>query len=240
MTNSILWTKIQNFQLDDSSSQFTFSQRLARDNNWTSTYTQKTIQEYKRFMYLCCVSNQSITPSDAVDQVWHLHLTYTKSYWVDFCKHTLEKEIHHNPTKGGKSEKKKYHNCYDHTFTIYEEEFEETPPSNIWLNNTSRFTQINFKRINVDNYWMIKKPTSLRNSTAVTLLLVLIASFYIQAEGDFMTFFVISIVIIIIGSIIYKSKGKRNNNTDGCNDSIHWWDSDSDNDSDSGCSGCGD
>lgn len=236
MKNSILWDKIQNFQLDNPSAQFTFSQRLARDNNWSSDVTQKTIQEYKKFIYLCCVSNQSITPSDAVDQVWHLHLTYTKSYWVDFCKHTLEKEIHHNPTKGGTSEKKKYNDCYDHTFTMYTQEFGEHPPQDIWLDSTTRFTQINYKRINVDNYWMIKKPTTLRNSSLIlAALIALIASLYIQAQGSFIIIFIFIAILVII-SIFNKGKGNGN----GCSyddDYSDWGDSDS---GCSGCSGCGD
>ncbi len=236
MKNSILWTKIQNFKLDNPSAQFTFSQRLARDNNWSSDVTQKTIQEYKKFIYLCCVSEQSITPSDAVDQVWHLHLTYTKSYWVDFCKHTLEKEIHHNPTKGGTSEKEKYNNCYDHTFMMYTQEFGENPPQDIWLDSTTRFTQINYKRINVDNYWMIKKPTTLRNSSLVmAALIALIASLFIQAQGSFIIIFIFIAILIII-SIFNKGKGNGN----GCSyddDYSDWGDSDS---GCSGCSGCGD
>lgn len=237
MKNSILWTKIQNFKLDNPSAQFTFSQRLARDNNWSTVFTQKTIQEYKKFIYLCCVSDQSITPSDAVDQVWHLHLTYTKSYWVDFCKHTLEKEIHHNPTKGGTSEKEKYTNCYDYTFMMYTQEFEENPPQDIWLDNTTRFTQINFKRINVDNYWMIKKPITLRNSSLVmAALIALIASLFIQAQGSFIIIFIFIAILVII-SIFNKGKGNGNDNDCSYDDYSDWGDSDS---GCSGCSGCGD
>ncbi len=107
MKHQNLWDKIESFQLDDLNANFTFSKRLARDNGWTFTFSKKVIAEYKKFIYLCCISENPITPSDAVDQAWHLHLTYTKSYWKDFCSNTLNREIHHNPTKGGDSEQQK-------------------------------------------------------------------------------------------------------------------------------------
>ncbi|MUV03051.1 hypothetical protein GN157_04950 [Flavobacterium rakeshii] len=94
-----LWDKISNFRLDDPDASFTFSARLARENGWTKEYTNSVIEEYRKFIFLCCVSKSSATPSDPVNQVWHLHLTYTKSYWINFCKSTLQREIHHNPTK---------------------------------------------------------------------------------------------------------------------------------------------
>ncbi|WP_299684406.1 hypothetical protein [uncultured Dokdonia sp.] len=236
MRDTALWSRINAFTLDDTNATFTFSKRLARDNNWSKDFTEKTIQEYKKFIYLCCVSSESITPSDAVDQVWHLHLTYTKSYWIDFCKNTLQKEIHHNPTKGGDQEKKKFNSCYNATFDRYKEEFQETPPAAIWLDTKTRFAQINFQRINIDKYWMIKKPTSLRLSSLVlTLVLTLIASLYIQAKGSFIIFLFI-IVLIIIAGIANKGKGK--NNDSGC--TYDDYDSDWGDSGCSGCSGCGD
>ena len=45
------------------------------------------------------VSDHPVTPSIEVDQVWHLHLIYTRQYWNDFAKH-MPFEPHHGPTKG--------------------------------------------------------------------------------------------------------------------------------------------
>ncbi|GAA4338966.1 hypothetical protein GCM10023149_49350 [Mucilaginibacter gynuensis] len=99
-TETSLWQKIQSFQLDQPDADFSFSARLARENGWTAAYTHRVINEYKKFIFLCCVSEQGVTPSDPVDQAWHLHLTVTRSYWIDLCRDTLGSEIHHNPTKG--------------------------------------------------------------------------------------------------------------------------------------------
>ena len=191
------------------------------------------IEEYKKFIYLCCVSNNQITPSDAVDQVWHLHLTYTKSYWIKLCKETLGKEIHHNPTKGGKIEKEKFSNCYDATFDIYKTEFKVTPPNSIWLNNKKRFKEVNFKRINIDSFWLIIKPSKQFLFTSKLLIILLIVPLlFIRAKdslSDSSSIIIILIVIIVIISI----KNKKNNNN-GCSYDDHY------DDGCSGCSGCGD
>jgi len=38
--------------------------------------------------------------SDAVDQVWHAHLTYTREYWDTFCGRVLGRPLHHTPGNG--------------------------------------------------------------------------------------------------------------------------------------------
>ncbi|MBU3011054.1 hypothetical protein KO506_06545 [Polaribacter vadi] len=233
MKNEKLWIKIKNFNLDDESSDFPFSKRLARDNNWEIKFALKSILEYKKFIYLCCVSNKQITPSDAVDQVWHLHLTYTKSYWKTFCNETLGKEIHHNPTKGGTNEREKFSDCYDSTFEIYKSEFKETPPNSIWLNNKKRFKEVNFKRINIDSFWLIKKPSKqfLFAFKLLTILLI-IPLLFIRAK-DSLTDSSSIIIVLVVVIILITLKSKNNNNNNGCSyDDFH------DDGCDSGCSGC--
>lgn len=153
-----LWLRIKNFELDDQDSQLTFTDRLAKENGWTYEFSIRAIVEYKKFIYLICVSEQPITPSDEVDQVWHLHLIYTRSYWKEFCGKTLNREVHHGPTKGGSLEKEKYNDSYNKAFEMYREVFREEPPADIWPDQKSRFTRINFKRICLDENWVIKKP----------------------------------------------------------------------------------
>lgn len=237
MKDQTLWRKIQSFALDQKDSEFTFSKRLARDNDWTIDYSKKVIEEYKKFIYLCCISNKQITPSDAVDQAWHLHLTYTKSYWKEFCAHTLKKEIHHNPTKGGSSEREKFSNCYDQTFQVYREEFGEDPDSKIWFDNKKRFKEINFKRINASKYWMIRKPATKYLTIARHFtLVVLIPMLFVRAMGDFVAGLIV--FAILVGFMIFKGIGSDGD--DGCSGCS--WDSSCSYDSgcsSSGCSGCG-
>lgn len=75
-----LYQRIQAFPLDTADARLPFSQRLARDNGWTIEYTHRVIDEYKKFIFLAVVAEHPVTPSDQVDQVWHLHLLYTRSY----------------------------------------------------------------------------------------------------------------------------------------------------------------
>ena len=81
-----LWQKIEAFVLDDPYSNFPFSKKLEKENNWSPGFAARAIEEYRKFIYLCCIAPTGASPSDAVDKVWHLHLTYTQNYWISFCK----------------------------------------------------------------------------------------------------------------------------------------------------------
>jgi len=156
--NLRLWHALRDFELDDDNAQLTFSDRLAKENGWTHEFSQRVIIEYKRFIFLIVASNQPLTPSDEVDQVWHLHLLYTQSYWKEMCGQILKREIHHGPTKGGQSEASKFSDWYLRTIKLYQFYFKETPPKDIWPPKERRFTNVNFQRVNIDRHWVIKKP----------------------------------------------------------------------------------
>ena len=81
--------------MDEPGTRFTFAAQLARDNRWTEEFSERVIREYKRFMLLAVVAGHPVTPSDQVDQAWHLHLTYTRSYWGEFCEGVLRTPVHH-------------------------------------------------------------------------------------------------------------------------------------------------
>lgn len=153
-----LWNDIKNFELDEPEASLNFTDRLARENAWTIEYSIRAILEYKKFIFLLTISNHPLTPSDQVDQVWHLHLIYTQSYWIDFCKNTVQKDIHHGPTKGGETENAKYTNWYEKTKELYHETFKTEAPKDIWPNSKLRFSEIDFERVNKKRNWIIKKP----------------------------------------------------------------------------------
>jgi hypothetical protein len=152
-----LWSAIKSFEMDDVDSQFSFTDRLARENSWSIAYSLRTIEEYKRFIFLICISPNPLTPSDQVDQVWHLHLLYTQSYWIDWCRETLGLEIHHGPTKGGEQEKMKYRELYEQTKILYKKIFNADPPQDIWPSSQIRFGNIRFTRVNRHSHWVIPK-----------------------------------------------------------------------------------
>lgn len=237
----LLWEKISQFKIDDENSDFTFSKRLARENNWSLGYSKKVMDEYKKFIFLCCVTKTGVTPSDQVDQAWHLHLTYTKSYWIDFCKNTLEKEIHHNPTKGGKSEATKFDDFYSKTKDDYKTLFENEPPIEIWPSNENRFSEIDFKRINTQRNWIIQKPTLSERNKYLSVVFFLVSMFLIQAtflDKDY----IITIIFLIVIAIMSYYSNKNKKGGSGCSSGCSLGCSTSSGDSgcsSSGCSGCG-
>lgn len=157
-----LWQKIKRFELDDPNAAFSFSDRLARENNWTKEYALRTILEYKKFMLLICQATHPLTPSDQVDQVWHLHMIYTQSYWTDFCEKTMGRTVHHGPTKGGDTEKDRYRDLYQETKNFYKTVFQTDAPADIWPSSSVRFGELRFARVNLHRNWVIQKPKFLR------------------------------------------------------------------------------
>jgi hypothetical protein len=137
--NQRLWKKIEKFEIDESDSKFKFSDRLAKENSWTKGFSLDAILEYKKFIFLCVISDKPQTPSEQVDKVWHLHLLYTKSYWNDFCKNTLKYSVEHNPTEGGDNERGKFIEQYRKTLENYKVIFGTVPPSKFWASVEQRF-----------------------------------------------------------------------------------------------------
>lgn len=154
-----LWDKIKDFELDEPTSSLTFTNRLARENGWTIEYSIRAVHEYKKFIFMLCIADHSLTPSDQVDQVWHLHLLYTHSYWIDFCQNLIGRQIHHGPTRGGKAEGDKYNDLYEKTLQLYKRLFERNAPVDIWPPKEIRFSEVNFQRVNRDRNWVIQKPS---------------------------------------------------------------------------------
>lgn len=156
---SALSQRVQAFSLDQAGSELPFSRRVARENGWSTDYTRRVIEEYKRFAFLATVAAHPVTPSDPVDQVWHLHLTYSRFYWEDFCPNVLGKALHHEPTRGGSAEQQKFSEWYQQTLASYERLLGHLPPADIWPDPAIRFGGAqDFVRINKACYWLIPKP----------------------------------------------------------------------------------
>ena len=152
-----LYQRLQDFCLDEPDAQLSFSQRLAKENGWSLSYAQRAIAEYKKFAFLAVVAGHPVTPSDQIDQVWHLHLSYTRSYWQEFCPNILQMNLHHNPTRGGLAEGIKFEDWYSNTLDSYQQFF-GSPPSDIWANPKDRFGKdLHFVRISTQQNWVVPK-----------------------------------------------------------------------------------
>jgi hypothetical protein len=155
-----LYAQIQAFEIDQPFAALPFSKRLARDHQWSLIYTERVIEEYKKFLFLAIVADHPVTPSNAVDQAWHLHLTYTHSYWNELCSQVLPKPLHHHPTQGGQQQRELFWECYCKTLDSYECFFGHSAPIDIWPDPADRFRQAGqFRQINSADYWMIPKPS---------------------------------------------------------------------------------
>jgi uncharacterized protein (TIGR04222 family) len=158
-----LCRKILDFEIDEGTPELSFRDRLARENGWTKGYAQRVIDEYLRFVCLAMVSGHVVTPSDQVDQAWHLHLTYTRSYWDRLCGEVLKRPLHHGPTRGGTAESVKYHDQYARTIESYAKLFGQSPPADIWPPSEIRFgSDLSHVRVNTSRHWVIPKPRSLQ------------------------------------------------------------------------------
>ena len=67
-----LYDAIMSFPLDDPGGPATFVARLARENGWTRAFAERVVTEYRRFVFLAVAGGHFASPSDAVDQAWHL------------------------------------------------------------------------------------------------------------------------------------------------------------------------
>lgn len=128
---SALWTKLASFEMNEGDASFSFEKRLAKENGWSPEYTARVTTEYRRFVYLCATAGHPCSPSDAVDQAWHLHMIYTESYW-DRMMPLLPRPLHHQPSKGGEAESQKFDDWYGQTLVSYHKVFWEQPPADIW------------------------------------------------------------------------------------------------------------
>ena len=170
-TDSALWHRIAAHQIGPKDAPLTFAARLARENRWSLAHAHRVIGEYKRFCFLAITAGYEVTPSDAVDQVWHLHLTYSRDYWQVFCLLVLGAEFHHGPTLGGSAERTRYYRQYADTLAAYETTFATPAPTDIWPAARQRFvTDPRGVRVNAFDVMILKRRVALALSLLVFLL----------------------------------------------------------------------
>lgn len=217
--NKTLLDRIEAFDVDGGPRQLSFAARLARENNWTVAYAERVIGEYKRFAFLTMAAGHPCTPSDQVDQAWHLHLTYTKSYWERFCGGVLPRPLHHNPTQGGNAENTKFDDWYARTLESYERFFGHLAPADIWPPATVRFgDDIHFTRVNTRRNWIVPKR---RFGLAAGALAVLAVAGGCTGQEAVLGLSIVLAGFLILGLLAYAlsggaRKGNARNDGSGC------------------------
>ncbi|KQS90269.1 hypothetical protein [Chryseobacterium sp. Leaf394] len=210
LENENLWQRIQGFSLDQENATFPFSKKLAKEENWSAEFTRKAIEEYKKFVYLCCILPHGASPSETVDKVWHMHLIYTQNYWEDFCPNILKRSLHHHPSTGGNSENTKHQNWFSETLENYRKVFGLEPPAEIWNGQISKLKP------------KISWLKNLKLTSFFTALLLLgscsdsVSGVLVTVIGGFIAFFVVlNIFAAILGTAFGKNKDKNGSNGEG-------------------------
>ena len=162
-----VWQRIAGFEFDEPDAVQPMERRLARENGWEIGFARRVLHEYRRFLLLAAVAGHPISPSDEVDQAWHLHLVYTRSYWQRLCRDVLGFPLHHEPSRGGVEEGAKFKAWYRQTLESYRRVFGEEPPPDIWPRPEVAESPApsRHRRIDCSRFWLIPKPgrTAVRN-----------------------------------------------------------------------------
>ncbi|HEY1785979.1 MAG TPA: TIGR04222 domain-containing membrane protein [Pirellulales bacterium] len=212
-----LWARIAAFPLDEGPAVLTFARRLAKEAGWSSDYTGRVIEEYRRFLFLATVAGHTAVPSEQVDQAWHLHLTYTRSYWGRLCRETIGRQLHHEPTRGGSGEQAKFIALYDETLASYRRFFGVEPPADIWPDAAARFgPDTQHRLVNTARNWVVPKRL-VRRLTAVTVglpaLLLVAASWGPLAQWvnplnlrgpDFLKLYGVLFVLAVVAALLTR------------------------------------
>jgi uncharacterized protein (TIGR04222 family) len=152
------WQRIRAHRFDDSSLPLDFVARLAREQGWSRADAEAAIDEYRRYCWLACAGLGEMTPSVEVDEVWHLHLTYTRDYWERWCGEALSMPLHHDPTGGTRADGHRYAEQYAATLAAYTEHFGH-PPRRWWPDPAERFAApARFRRVDTHRTWLLPRP----------------------------------------------------------------------------------
>ena len=210
------WQRLLNLDLHASDAALPFSERLARENGWSVRFAEQAIEEYRKFCFLAVHAGHPVTPSEEVDQVWHLHMLYSRHYWDTLCRDTLAMSLHHGPTQGGAAEGRKYHEWYEDTLASYRRYF-GGPPEDLWPAARERFDPRNdFVRVNRRNVVTLDRALLRRGAIAAVLGggVLAMAHAFAQAEsaarparaGGVMLAVVLVVVLALVGAAAARSK----------------------------------
>lgn len=108
-----------------------FEEVLAERNGWPLPLAERVAGEYCGFLYLAATAGFEVTPSEAVDQAWHLHLEWPH-YRETLCGRILGRPLEHRPGTGEPGEALRYRRQYEETLALYERAFDKPPPPDIW------------------------------------------------------------------------------------------------------------
>lgn len=154
-----LWQRIDAHDFGTADCALSFVRKLAREHGWSPAHADGAIREYKRFCFLAAVAGHAVSPSDAVDEVWHQHLTYSRDYWQRYCPNVLGSDLHHEPTRGGRDQDRLHYGQYAETLASYQRWF-GPPPEAFWPSALAHTASpARFRRVDLVRSWLLPRPT---------------------------------------------------------------------------------
>lgn len=214
MDKCTLWQDLAAMRIEPAGAMRTFGSRLAQENGWSRDYAARVEAEYRRFLYLMATaSDGQVTPSDAVDQAWHLHLGYSRQYWEELCGRIVGRPLHHGPSAGGREEATRYRDQYCATLTRYAELFGEAPPADIWPDEETRFSG-DWRRIDVSDAIVLPRG-KFRAALALGLTLPLAACATELDAGQVLPILALLFLSVVFLTRTPRKPGKRSSSS-GC------------------------
>src|SRR3954464_2998337 len=126
-----LWAALSHMRIELPGGHGRFEDELARRSGWSVGFAERVTDEYCGFLYLPAVAGFEVTPSKAVDEAWHLHLT-CPHYEDVLCGRILGRPLRHLPAVGAPGEEERHRRQYAGTVALYERTFGKAPPGDIW------------------------------------------------------------------------------------------------------------
>jgi uncharacterized protein (TIGR04222 family) len=221
------WRRIRVHAFEDADAPLDFVAKLAREQGWSRDQVRAAIEEYRRFCFLSSVCDETMVPSVAVDEVWHLHLTYTEDYWQRFCPDALGVALHHRPGGLGRDDAAHYRQRYAETLAEYERWF-GTPPERWWPGTVERFRRPGrFRRVDRDRVWLIRKPRwSIEPGTIALGAIGLVAASFVEAMPlnplDWTgPAFLVLFLALMVASTLFAAAWRRAAVETGRGDQVH-------------------
>jgi hypothetical protein len=115
-------------------SEYSFVDRLTRENHWSESFAREVLGEYAEFLFIAREGGHPISPPSAIDKAWHLHLLHTEAYWSDLCPNILQMQLQHSPHSRGSADDANFRSWAGLTLRSYAQFFGE-PPS-VWIEPT--------------------------------------------------------------------------------------------------------
>lgn len=220
-----LLARLEAFDIDGDAPALTFAGRLARENGWTTAFAERVVGEYKRFVFLAATAGHPVTPSEQVDQAWHLHLAYTDSYWNRLCGGVLGRALHHNPTRGGEAENEKFDGWYERTLATYERTFGHAPPPDVWPPASQRFGgDLDWVRVNRRRCLIVPKCAAAIGAAGLVLGGVLLGGLptlsavtqSAQRASGWSAYVIFGLAGLVLLLLVVATFGRRGSGRGGC------------------------